>query len=152
MQFRCGGRTVATAATAGHAAATLWNPSSAVEMYLREFHFVNTTAASANLVIRRSTTRGTAGSTVTPDIDNEVDRAATSPAGALLDLATYSVQPTLDTSELDRWMTAAVIGAGKIWTFPKRVLIPPGQGITIATPVATAIAASDVTAVWDERE
>lgn len=152
MQNRCGGRTVATAATAGHAAANLWNPSSAVELYVREIHFVNTTAASANLVIRRSTGRGTAGSTVTPDIDNEVGRAAASPAGAVLDLATFSVQPTLDTSELDRWMTAAVIGAGKIWTFPKRIMIPPGQGLAVATPVATAIAASDITYVWDERE
>jgi hypothetical protein len=132
--------------------ATLWNPSSAVELYVREIHIVNTTAASANIYLRRATARGTAGSTVTPDIDNEVGRAAASPAGAVLDLATYSVQPTLDASILDQWITAAVIGAGKIWTFPKRIMLPPGQGLSIANSQAVAVAACDITFVWDERE
>lgn len=152
MQYRVAGITAATAATASHGVATLWNPSSAVEMYVRELHFVNNTAASAPITLQRATARGTAGSTVTPDVDNEVGRGVTSPAGAVLDLATYSVQPTLDTSILDRWMTAAVIGAGKIWTFPKRIMVPPGQGLCIANAVATIVAASIVTFVWDERE
>lgn len=152
MDYRVAGQNVASAATAAHGVATLWNPSSAVEMWLKELHMVNTTAASADVRLARITGRGTPGSTVTPDIDNEYARAATSPAGALLDLGTYSVQPTVDASVLDLWNTPATIGAGKVWSFgSKGLLIPPGAGIGIVNRTTTATAACDFTFGWSER-
>ena len=150
MQFRVGVRTAATAATAGHVAASLWNGASTEPLFLREIHFANTTAASANIALRRTTARGTQTASVTPSSDHEVSRAAAS-VGAVVDY-TYSGQPTVDADELDRWMTPAVIGAGKIWIFPRRIYIPAGAGLAVATPVATVLPVSDVTFVWDEKE
>lgn len=152
MDFRVGGVTAASAATAAHGVAVLWNPSSAVEMWLKEMHLANATAASAQVRIARITARGTAGSTVTPDIDNEYARGATAPSGAVLDLATYSGQPTVDGSALGQWFTAATIGAGKAWSFgSKGLLIPPGAGIGFVNQAAVATAAVDVEFAWSER-
>ena len=148
--YRVGGRSVATAATSGHASATLWNASTTKDIFLTELHFSVTTAGSANAVLRRATARGTAGSTVTPDIDNATARTAAPVSGALLDLAAYTTQPTLDASELDRWVTAAAIGAGKIWVFAEAIKIPQTAGMTIATSQAAAFPASDYSFVWRE--
>jgi hypothetical protein len=121
-------------------------------MWCKELHLVNTTAASAQVRLARTTTRGTAGSTVTPDIDNEYARAATPPSGALLDLATYSAQPTVDASALDQWTTPATIGAGKVWSFgSKGILVPPGQGLALVNQGAVVVAAMNVVFKWDER-
>lgn len=152
MDYRVGGVTAASAATAAHGVAVLWNPSSAVEMWLTELHLVNTTAASAQLRLARTTTRGTPGSTVTPDIDNEYARGAAPPSGGLLDLATYSVQPTVDASVLDQWFTAATIGAGKVWSFgAKGILVPPAAGVGLVNQAAVATPALDVVFAWHER-
>lgn len=148
--YRVGGRSAATAATDTHVAAALWNASTTKDIFLTELHFAVTTAASATAALRRTTTRGTAGSTVTPDIDNAVARTAAPVSGALLDLAAYSVQPTLDASELDRWMTAAAIGAGKIWVFSDPIKIPQSAGLAILTRAAAAFPASDFTFAWRE--
>lgn len=152
MDYRVGGITAANVATASHGVATLWNPSTSVEMWLKELHFVNTTAASALVRLARITGRGTPGSTVTPDIDNEYARAGTPPSGALLDLAAYTVQPTVDASALDQWTTPATIGAGKVWSFgSKGLLVPPGAGVGLVNQGTTSTPVMNVTCAWSER-
>lgn len=153
---RAGGRSTATAATADLVAANLWNPSSAVPIWVREIHVASTTAGVSNLAINRSSARGTGpSSTVTPDIDNDVDKAIATPAGALLDLGTYSTTaPTLDKPAMERWNLPAVIGAGAIFVFGERgrgaIKVPPGAGLAVYTPVAVILPASDITYVWEE--
>jgi hypothetical protein len=140
-----GGRTAATAATLRHVAAALWNPSASKRVRVWGVWVCITTAGVANLAIARTTTRGTPGSTVTPDIDNEVERAAASPAGVLLDLAAFTVQPTVDASDLHRWNLPAAIGAGVMLPFRRPIEVPAGGGLALITPTAVIFPASDVT-------
>lgn len=151
MRYSVGGRSADTAATANHVAATLWNPSSAFNIYVREIWIVKTAATADNHQLNFSTTRGTAGSTVTPDIDNNYQRQAAPPSGALLDLAAYSVQPTLQTPALAVRNLPATVGSYLVFDFRDvPIMIRPGQGLSISTPVAVILKASDFTFIWDE--
>lgn len=148
MSYRVAGRTAATAAV-NNAVCTLWNPSTAFRIHVIEFGVFITTAGTAaqTIIVQRATARGTAGSTVTPDIDNDSDRLLVPPSGALLDLAAYSAQPTFDASELFRFPLANVAGSGVV--IPFDVDIPPGTGLTLKATL-TAWPASDVNFNWRE--
>lgn len=150
-RYAVGGRTVATAATANHAAAGLWNPSATKAIKLRELWAFKTVATVDNHGLRRITTRGTAGSTVTPDATTSFDTPRIVPqSGVLLDLAAYTVQPTLVGVLLARANLPAAVGAGFIWVFAEPVVIPPGEGLALITPEAVILQPSDVVFVWDE--
>jgi hypothetical protein len=132
-------------------AAALWNPSSTQYIHLREIWLFKTTATVDNHAPYRITTRGTPGSTVTPNANNCHGQTKVAPAsGALLDLAAYSVQPTIGTPALVRANLPAAIGSGSIWIFNEPYVIAPGEGVAIATPVAVILQASDISFFWDE--
>lgn len=145
MDFVVGGRSAATAATLRHVAAALWNPSAAKRIRVHGVYVAITVATASNLAIARTTTRGTPGSTVTPDIDNEGERAAAPPSGFLLDLAAFTVQPTVDASDMERWPLAAAIGSGVMIPFRKPKEIPAGGGLALITPVAVIFQPADIT-------
>jgi hypothetical protein len=136
-------------AAAGAALFNIWNPSAAIRVRLAELSVVANVApvASAALVLRRTTARGTPASTVTPDIDNDIQRMQTPTSGLLLDLSVFSVAPTIDTSELFRWTFAAVAGSGLM--IPLEISIPNGTGLA-AVSVA-AFTASDISVAWREE-
>lgn len=147
------GRTVATAATADHGVAALWNPHATQRIKVVQCALVASAAPSAGATIklRRMTARGTGGSTVTPGIQHHSTRAVAPPSGVLLDLAAYTVQPTFDTGDLGLgWILAAVAASGVVYPIPGGIEIPPGAGLAIVTGAAIAIPASDVTFVWYE--
>lgn len=147
------GRTAATAATADHAICALWNPSSAYRLTVWEFRYVAASApgAGSGFYTRRISARGTAGSTQTPVIGNDLEYALAPASGALLDLAAYTGQPTLVTSPgLDGWVMAAVAAAGVILPYPRGIVIPPGTGLAICNNAAIAVPAGDVTFTWSE--
>ena len=147
------GRTAATAATADHACATLWNPHSTHRIRVVQISLCASAAPSAGctLKLRRATARGTAGSTVTPGVMHHSLRAIAPPSGAVLDLAAYTTQPTFETGDLGLgWVLAAVAAAGVIYPIPNGIEIPPGAGLSITTGAAIAIPASDVTFFWLE--
>lgn len=150
--FSVGGRTVLTAATANHAGATLWNPSTSKSLYVTQLSWAKTAAVADNIGIVRSTARGTAGSSVATAQQNDFDFDAAPPSGAVLDLAVYPVQPTLAsaTAYMIRWNLPAAIGSGVIMPFPDQIEIPAGTGLTIVTPPAVALQAADVTFWWRE--
>lgn len=151
QRYSIGGRSAATAATQNHVAAALWNPSTAFNIYVREIWITKTAAVVDNHAIAFITARGTAGSTATPDADNDYSRQNAPPSGALLDLAAYSVQPTLQSPPLTRNNLPATIGAFLFFDFRDvPVMVRPGQGLAIYTPVAVVLQASDFTFVWDE--
>lgn len=138
-----GGRTAATAATARVVAAAIWNPSSSKRLHVWAVGVASTTAGVSNLGLARTTARGTASTTVTPDIDNEVERVAAPPSGFLLDLA-FSGQPTVDASDLHRWNLPAAVGAGVILPFRKPIEVAAGAGLALITPTAVVLPVSDV--------
>lgn len=150
--YRAAGRSAATAATANVSAFSIWNPHSTVRVRLAEIHLCVQGAAptaGASLQLRRISARGTATSTVTPIIENDIQRAQAPTPGLLLDLA-YSAQPTLVTSPaLWQWSFAAVVSSGVI--VPIEISIPPGTGLTLATVGATVHPATDVSIGWREE-
>lgn len=148
--FRTAGRSAATAATLGHVAAALWNPHATARPKVWEIHIAITTAAVANIDIRRTTVRGTPGSSVTADIDNSDSRDIAPTSGLVLDLAAFTAQPTVDASSLWRWNLPAVVGSGVILPVPHGITIPPGTGLAIVTPVGVAFPPSDIAFVWEE--
>ena len=147
------GRTTATDANANDAIAQLWNPHSTQRIKVVSFAIFKTAAGTAGdaLRLKRSTVRGTAGSTVTPDIDNHSERAVAPVSGALLDLANFTGEPTLDASELGiEWVAAAFAAAGAIQPIPGGIVIPPGTGLVLAQIAATIWPISGISFFWLE--
>lgn len=151
-RFIVNGKNAATAATIDHAVAAVWNPSSTKRIKLLELHiFKQAVGAADEPVLRRITTRGTPGSTVTPTAVNEWEQIAAPPSGFLLDLATYTVQPTLAASPLHGCVIPAAIGAGIMWVFSGDGLeIPAGAGIAVTAGIALAFPASRITIVVED--
>jgi len=149
--YRVRGRTVATAATAGHAIAALWNPHTTKRITVLEFGLFKTavgTAADA-IELRRSTATGTVGSTVTPLIQQSDERHVAPVSGALLHLAAYSVQPTLETVGLFGWVAAAVAASGIIYP-TGGITLPPASGLVISQVAATIWPVSEVYFRWTD--
>ena len=150
--FSIAGRSVATAATANVAGAQLWNASSTKSIFVTQIAWSKTVATADFVALVRSSARGTAGSTVTPAQQSDNDYVGAPPSGALLDLSTFSAQPTLisATSYMFRWSLPAAIGSGFILPFPDLLTIPAGTGLVIVTPPATIQQPADVTFWWKE--
>ena len=150
------GRTVATAATADHAIASLWNPHASQRIKIVSFAlFKNGGAGTAgdSFRLRRITARGTAGSTQTPNISNHSTRGVGPVSGALLDLAAFSVQPTLEASSVDMgigYTPPALQGAGIVLPIPGGIELGPGAGVAIIQVAATIWPTSDITFSWLE--
>jgi hypothetical protein len=142
-----GGRTIATAATANHVVAQFWNPHSTSRIWVTAIDLCAITgAALSSITLRRSSAKGaTPSATETPDLDNAFERDNANAAGMLLELATFTTQPTLDASILWRWSLPASIGAGFMKPFGRPgIAIPPGTGLCIVNAGAVLTPASDV--------
>ena len=148
--YQVSGRTAATTATANNASFGLWNPHATQRLMVTEIGFFATAAptAGASLALRRTTARGTTTS-VTPGIAQDLDRGATPPSGALLDIS-YSVQPTLETVALFDYVFAAVAASGMIYPFPNGIKIPPGAGLVLVNAAAIIVPINAVWFRWDE--
>ena len=141
------GRTVATAATIDHAIYSVWNPHATQRIKMITWSIFKEAVGTAadGCRWRRISARGTAGSTVTPTIEHHSERAIAPPSGFLLDLAAFSVQPTLVAGDLGQsWVAAAVAGAGGIFAIPGGLIIPPGTGIVAIQTKATIWPISEV--------
>lgn len=136
----------ATAATADHAIWEIWNPSSTRAIALLEVSAVFRAAAPAASVgfhLRRSSAKGTAGSTVTPAAVHERSGLAAPGSAFTIELAAFTGQPTLTSGNLSPvWGFSAVIQAGMIYPIPRGIVIPPGQGLcaTNLGAIVTAVA------------
>lgn len=151
LRYRVAGRTAATAATADNVGGALWNPHATKDITVYEVHWFKTVATTDHLALIRTTTRGTASATETPDIDNDDLNLLAPISGALLD-RTYSAQPTVSGPAMQRINLPPAIGAGMIWVFEKGIRVPPGEGLACAVPtgISTILQPADMTVVWDE--
>lgn len=154
--YSIGFRTGTTSATANHAVAGLWNPSSTKVVRLFEAWLTNTQAAVDDVGLIRTSARGSSPSaTKTPTANSSWDQdAAAPPSGVVLDLGAFGTQPTLAPSNaailLRATNLAASLGAGYVWIFDEYGLaIPPGSGVAIITPTGVAIS-GDVEFKWGE--
>jgi hypothetical protein len=136
----------ATAATDAHAILQIWNPSTTRTIQLCELSAVfraAAPAAGAGFTTRRSTARGTAGSTITPTAEHHSRREAAPDSAFVIDLAAFTGQPTLAAGELyPVWGFAAIQNSGLILPLPRGIEIPPGTGLCFvnAAAIATAVA------------
>lgn len=152
---RVRGRTAATAATAGNAAATLWNPHATLALSVYEITLFATTApaAGSTVVVQRVTARGTSTSSVTTALANDTQSGAAPTTGAILDL-TYSAQPTAQgtavTNAFWGYMLPAVIGSGFVQPFPEGIRVPAGTGLSILVGAAIIVPVCEVAFAFDE--
>lgn len=146
------GFNAATAATANHALACIWNPHATRRIRVVEVGVYKAGVGAANdsIYLCRITARGTPGSTITPDADNSSEGDATSPAGALLDLSAYTVQPTLASPGMYGWVAPAVAAGGITIPVPRGIAVLPGTGLAILQRAATAWPTSEITYVFED--
>lgn len=148
------GRNAATAATADHAIWAIWNPHTTQRIKVLAFSMFAQSGAPAagySVRLRRITARGTPGSTVTPSITAHSTRGVAPPSGAVLDLAAYTVQPTLEAGDLGLGYTfAAVQGSGIVYPIPGGIEVPPGTGLACVQVPATASVQFEITVTWLE--
>jgi len=150
QRYSVSGRNAATGASADQAGAVLWNVSSAKTIYCREISGFTVSAVAWALQLIRTSTRGTPGSTVTPDIDNDRDRLLSPPSTCVLDLGLFTVAPTVQGPAMARTHLGAVTGCAFGWVFNPPIAIPAGTGLAIANVPATASPTMDFTFVWEE--
>ena len=135
-------------------AAVLWNPSSTLSLVVRTIAVTPPTVVTTAHIIDvwRTTTRGTAASTMTPDVNNDYDGNGAPPTGALLDLGIFSALPTeAAATGLVQWATMQANSALWLWSMPGGVLVPPGTGLAVGSDtVSIPVQMSDIFFVWDE--
>ena len=150
-RYACGGRTAATAATQDNVGAALWNPSTTKAIYVRRVEWYKTVGTADLPSLVRTTTRGTASATVTPDADNDFGGTVVPVSGALRDI-TYSAQPTVASPYMIRNGLPATVGSGVVWDVDRDggIRVAPGTGLAVATPTATVLQPADVTFYWKE--
>lgn len=141
-----GGRTTGAGSTTLPAAALI--AATGVDIYVVEIGVWNTTATACNVAVRRLTSAGTPGSTITA---LPWDPDTTGSVGLLKDTYT-STGPTI-TAGSYRWaQLGAAIGAGVIWTFAGKGLRIPkttSNGIAVIPGTGTG-QILDVYFEWDE--
>ena len=142
------------------AIANLWNPDANQRLEVLEIGLFSagTTGSAVNLA--RTTTEGTAGSTVTPDADNCWDTHDVPASGCRLGLSLFSAQPTKATGRLMaiqlRDTGATVAGSssiGFVWTSPYGIWVPPGTGLCITSKDSDFVqfSTAEVYFVWEEN-
>jgi len=148
------GFSAATAATSGHAIYGFWHPAGAHRVRILEMGCGRGAITNQRgPVVLRSSARGTPGSTVTPDADNAWNNQVVPPSGALLDLAAYTVQPTLASPPLQGHVVSIVtgsIGVMNVFIFPDGLTVPPGSGVVLQHLAAAVWGASECYVVWEE--
>lgn len=153
IRYSVGGRmNAATTAATDDVAFQLWNPSTAKAIYAQEVHFFKSAATADGQKLIRSSARGaTPGATLTPDIDNDYNRAVAPVSAAVLETSNFATEPTLAGPAIAQTNLPAAIGAGFIWVFGgDGIAVPQSTGLCVASPTAVIIQIADGTFVWDE--
>lgn len=130
---------------------SIWNPSSTrrivvlqAALLMRDFDI-----PPNSLYVCRTSARGVAASTVTPDADNAEDGVSAPASGFLVDMAEFSTQPTLllpacyGPFTFPTGVTGAE-GSGFALPLPNGIVIAPGQGMAIVERQASSFGGN-----WD---
>lgn len=123
--------------SAPSAMGAVWNPSGTrsirvvqAALLMRDFDVPDNT-----MYLGKISVRGTPGSTVTPDADNAEDGLTGPASGFLVDLAEYTVQPTISGDLYSPFAfpvaAAGAEGSGFVLPIPRGVLLGPSQGLGI---------------------
>jgi hypothetical protein len=149
MEFVLSGRSAATAATANHVAAQIWNPSTSRPIWVTQISMFIRTAAVGNLAIKRSSARGaTPATSVVAAASNDLDGDTAPVSAAAAEFALFTTQPTLTGNILWDYNFPAAVSAGFQTRFdnPNRhgIKVAPGTGLCLYTPDAVILPAADI--------
>lgn len=117
-------------------------PPATVRAALLEYGMIQVTGTAQSIGLGRPATTGTASGAVLFQQDDPGD-----PASVVNGHITWSAQPTAPTIYHRRWNSAATIGVGIMWTFPRGLIIP-ASGALVGWNITAAVA-MDVNAVVD---
>lgn len=118
--------------------------TAAVKARLLELSLVQATATAQSIGLGRPAAIGvTPGTTSTFQRDDSAD-----PACVTTIAATWGTSPTAPTTYHRRWNSAATIGVGIVWTFPRGIIIPVSSSLVVFN--ITAAVAMDLSACIDE--
>ncbi len=151
-RYSVNGLSVATAVTDAHAICAVWNPHATKRIKARQVaaFAVAAPGAGSGFELRRISARGTAGSTVTPTIVNSHIRDIAPPSGFLLDLAAYTVQPTLEAIALGvGFVFAAVAASGAVLPLDD-IEILPGAGLAMINRAGIIVPACEISWVIED--
>ena len=109
---------------------------------LLEYGMIQATGTAQSIGLGRPATIGTPSGPVLFQQDDPGD-----PVSVVNGHITWSAQPTAPTIFHRRWNSAATIGVGIVWTFPRGFVIPVSSAL-VGWNVTTAVA-MDVNAVID---
>jgi hypothetical protein len=141
--------TIATSAATDQAACEFWNPHGSAPLAVTRITIYGQSTTAHFISLRRTTAQGTAGITITPDLDNAYDRLAAPHTGVTLGHQ-FSVQPTLVATFLTRRGNGDEIGFPVIMDFPVPVTVPAGTGLALVSVDGVGIPTSLVTFEWDD--
>lgn len=149
------GRAAPVAVAANDAVFGIWNPHSTQRIKLLHMMAVIQSApgaANSACCFRRTTARGTPGSTVTPNISNDSRRGVAPVSGLLLDLADFTVEPTLEAEYFGPVFkpTGSSVGDCLSHDFLGGLVIPPGTGLAWISLTALAPGTQEISLTWTE--
>jgi hypothetical protein len=117
-------------------------PPATVRPAVLEISMVQVTGTAQSQGLGRPATLGTPTGPVLFQQDDPND-----PASVTNSHITWSVQPTAPTVFHRRWNSAATIGVGVVWTFPRGLVIPASGALVLWN--ITAAVAMDVNCAID---
>lgn len=118
--------------------------TASVKARMLELSLVQATGTAQSLGVGRPAALGvTPGTTSTYQRDDSADPACVTTVSA-----TWGTSPTAPTTYMRRWNSAATIGVGIVWTFPRGIIIPVSASVVVFN-ITTALAC-DLNSAIDE--
>lgn len=118
--------------------------TAAVKARMLELSLIQVTGTAQSLGLGRPAALGvTPGTTSTYQRDDSAD-----PACVTTIAASWGTSPTAPTTYHRRWNSAATVGVGIVWTFPRGIIIPVSASVVVFN-ITTALAC-DLNSAIDE--
>lgn len=118
--------------------------TASVKARVLELALIQATGTAQSLGLGRPAAQGvTPGTTSTFQRDDSNDPACVTTVSA-----TWATSPTVPATFMRRWNSAATIGVGIIWTFPRGLIIPVSASLVVWN--ITAAVATDLNMAIDE--
>ena len=120
-----------------------WRSPSTVRAKVLEISIIQATATAQSLGVGRPQALGVTPVNVLFQMDDPGD-----PVSVMAGSLSWATSPTVPLIFHRRWNSAATIGVGIVWTFPRGLVIPVSSALVVWN-ITTALA-SDINCVIDE--
>lgn len=121
-----------------------WRTTAAVRAALLELSIIQATATAQSIGIGRPQAQGVTPGTISTPVRDEPG----APVAVTTMNLSWATSPTVPLVFHRRWNSAATIGVGVVWTFPRGLIIPVSASLVVWN--ITAGIASDLNSIHDE--